>query len=499
MPDLPDRRAQLLVTSAIMLQVFLSALDTTIVSTAMPTVVASLGGMGIYSWVFSIYMIASTIATPIAGKLSDQLDRRTMYLASIAAFMLASMTCGLAPSMIALIVSRAFQGMAAGTMFAVSLGLIGLLYPPHQRARLQGFISALWAIASIIGPPLGGYVVDQFSWRWTFYLNLPLGILALVFIYRYLRDTEAKTAQPPIDNRGAILLAILLVGFLTTVTNAEHLALSLMLPILAVTVLLAAAFWRHEQRTAAPVLPIHLWRRTEIAAANLATMTTAVGAFGLIIFAPLYVQGVMLGSARQAGLVLLPLSIAWAIGSFISGGLINRAGYRTVSVTGSAVMFIGFVVQIALAGRLSFVQLMSLCFLGGCGMGMVTNVVTVAVQNAVERHEMGVATSSTIFSRALGAAVGISLLGAILSLTTVHRLQALSNGIAPGTMAEVRSLLLPETRLVLSPERLMQLKHGLSHGLQMVFLCCAFISFVAILVSLKVSPAKPMTTAELSA
>ncbi|MGH7491406.1 MAG: MFS transporter, partial [bacterium] len=291
-----------LVTAAIFLQVFLAAVDTTIVSTAMPTVVAALGGMRWYSWVFSAYMIASTIATPIAGKLSDQFSRKRMYLASIIAFLAASMLCGASPNMVWLIVCRALQGLAGGTMFAISLGLIGVLYPAHQRGKMQGFFSSLWAIASIIGPPLGGYVVEHLSWRWTFYLNLPLGALALAFLSRFFHDAERGTVKQELDFAGAAVLSVLALGLLLTVTNLDRFSPVILAIVLAATTACVILLIRIERLAEAPIVPLHLLRTPAIAAANLTTLATGVCAFSLILFAPLFVQGVMLRPATHAGL-----------------------------------------------------------------------------------------------------------------------------------------------------------------------------------------------------
>ncbi len=463
----------------------------TIVSTAMPTVVAALGGLRWYSWVFSAYMIASTIATPIAGKLSDQFNRKGMYLASIGGFVAASMLCGLSSSMIWLIVCRALQGLAGGTMFSLSLGLIGVLYPPQQRGKIQGMISSLWAIASIIGPPLGGYVVQHFSWRWTFYLNLPLGLIAIVFFSRFFHETGHAPVRQVIDYAGAAVLSLLAVGLLLVVTN-----LDLLPPLFLAVVLLTLAaggmlLLRIERRAAAPIVPLHLLRRPEIAAANLTTLTTGVCAFSLILFAPLFVQGVMLRPATQVGLVLLPFSFGWAGGSLASGHGVNRFGYRNLAMAGAVLMILSFWYQVTLGTLATLLQVSSVCLAAGLGMGLVTTAVTVAVQNNVAPQELGVATASTIFSRALGAAIGVSVLGAVLSQRVAHELKNVFPEASAQAMSEIRGLLLPESREQISRELAAQLQNGLSAGLRTVFLACAGMAVLAFLITLRVSSHKP--------
>lgn len=478
----------MLVTLAIFLQVLLAALDTTIVSTAMPTVVAALGGLNLYSGVFSAYLIASTIATPIAGKLSDQFNRKNMYLASIVAFLATSMLCGVARNMIWLIVCRALQGLAGGTMFAISLSLVGVIYPPHQRGKIQGFISSLWAIASMIGPPLGGYVVQHFSWRWAFYLNLPIGILAMVFIHRFLHDPAHPHKHVKVDYAGAALLVLMVTGVMILFNNLE--AISRIVLLIAFAVIAALLFWllHVERKAAAPIVPLALLRQSDIAAANLTTFIMGVCAFSLIVFAPLFVQGVLSGTATQAGLVLLPFSIGWGLGSFGSGHYMHRFSYRAIAMSGVVFMVAGFGYQTLFLHTASFFQLAAVGFFIGIGMGMATNAITVAVQNTAPPEQLGTATASTIFSRALGAAIGVSILGAVLA----HRVAANVGGpAANGGLAEVRALLLPETRMHISTEALAHLQTGLAGGLHFVFGICCALAALTFFVAMRVSAQRP--------
>ncbi|MEK7728107.1 MAG: MDR family MFS transporter [candidate division KSB1 bacterium] len=484
-------RSTRLVTLAVFLQVFLAAMDNTIISTAMPTVVAALGGMRWYSWVFSAYLMASTIATPLAGKLSDQFSRKRIYLLGIAVFLLASMMCGVAPNMTWLIAWRIVQGVAAGTMFAVSLALTAVLYPPHQRGKVQGLFSSLWAIASIIGPVLGGYVVEHFSWRWTFYLNLPLGLLALVFINRHLNEPERTISRQQIDYRGAAMLTATITGLLYLVTNFDRLTPALALAGVFALVILFFLLLRLERKAVAPILPLALFRRKEIAAANLATFSTGVGAFGLILFAPLFVQGVLLRPATEAGLVLLPFSFGWAGGSLASGHMVNRLGYRNLAVLGAVLMMGGFVYLSTLGISSTLLEVSLACGIAGFGMGMITTAITVSVQNNVTQQELGVATASTIFSRALGAAIGTGVLGALLALRLASELKAVFPHNPSGAITEVRSVLLRELRTQMSPELLAQMQHGLAQAMRTIFHACVVTSLFALLVALRVSAQRP--------
>ncbi len=491
MPFADRSRAVLLVTLAIFLQVLLAALDTTIVSTAMPTVAAALGGMHLYSGVFSAYMIASTIATPIAGKLSDQFNRKKMYLASITAFLATSMLCGVAPSMIWLIVCRALQGLAGGTMFAISLSLVAVLYAPHERGKIQGIISSLWAIASMIGPPLGGYVVQHLSWRWAFYLNLPVGILAMAFIHRFLHDPATAGRHATIDYAGAAVLTTLVAGVMVLSNNLQAFSRLALLLSGAALVALLLVLVRIERRAVAPIMPLALLRQGDIAAANLTTFVTGICTFGFIVFAPLFVQGVLSGTATAAGLVLIPLSIGWGGGSFSSAHFLNRVGYRPVAMLGALFMIAGFGYLSFAMHSPTFAGIATVGFVIGAGMGLATNVITVAVQNSAAPQHIGTATSSTIFSRALGGAVGVSLLGAILAGRVAALVGGSAAGGANGGLAEIRALLLPETRAQIPPESFVHLQRGLAEGLHTVFAVCGVLSLAAFLVTLRVSARRP--------
>ena len=494
--EIDDRRHRFLVTIAIFLQVFLSALDTTIIGTAMPTVIAALGGLNLYSWVFAVYMLTSTVSTPISGKLSDQISRKKLYLTGIAGFVISSWLCGLAQNMTMLIIFRAMQGLAAGAMIAVSLGLIAVLYPPEKRGRMQGLLASIWAITSMFGPLIGGFVVEHFSWRWSFYLNLPIGVAAWFFVKQYLHeDSRAVSESPPrqvqIDYLGAIILVAGVVSFLLSITNETHSALAWRLALFALSLVFLFIFFQIERRAADPILPLNLLRRREIAAANLTTFVTAFGTFGMIMFAPLFVQGALLGSPSQAGMVLIPFSIGWALGSLTSGHAVNRFGYRTLALTGTIIMTIGLIFQTQLDTSASLFHIAGVSFIIGLGMGLTTTAITVSVQNTVESAQVGVATSSTVFSRILGASIGVSVMGAILS----YRLETLLHGVFPGlnnsALSEVRQLLLPEARPQISAASLKILQHALEDGLQYAFIFAAITTFIAIFIAARVSSQRP--------
>jgi EmrB/QacA subfamily drug resistance transporter len=504
-----DRRHVLMVTVAIFLQVFLSALDTTIISTAMPTVVAALGGLNLYSWVFAAYMLTSTVATPIAGKLSDQISRKKLYLAGIAGFVISSWLCGLAQNLTMLIIFRAVQGVAAGAMIAVSLGLIAVLYPPEKRGRMQGMLASIWAITSMFGPLIGGFVVEHFSWRWSFYINLPIGVTAYFFVKRHLQENTGQIAaikQNPaavqIDYSGAITLVIGVVTFLLSITDEIHSAPVWRILLFAISLCFLFIFFQIERRAANPILPLALLRRREIAAANLCTFVSAFGMFGMIMFAPLFVQGALLRSPTAAGMTLIPISLGWALGSLTSGHTVNRFGYRGLALTGAIIMTIGLLLQTQLESTTLLFHIAGVSFIIGLGMGLTTTAITVSVQNTVDPSQVGVATSTTVFSRILGSSIGVSLMGAILSSrleTLLHgpkapdgrSLAGVFAGMNGSALSQVRSLLRPAVRAQIPPEALKILQHALEDGLRHAFYFAAAAAFVAIFIAMRVSSQRP--------
>ena len=354
------------------------------------------------------------------------------------------------------------------------------------------FIILVMISLGIMVPAAPGYVVEHLSWRWTFYMNLPVGLIAIVFISRFFHETGRVAVKQEIDYAGAAVLSLLAVGLLLGVTNIDLFSPAILATSLLAVIACLFLLIHLERKAASPIVPLHLLRRPEIAAANLTTLATVICAFALILFAPLFVQGVMMRSATQAGLVLLPFSFGWAGGSLGSGHLVNRFGYRTLAMLGAGLMITGFAYQVMVGMHAELLQVAAVCLIVGLGMGLATTAVTVSVQNSVPPRELGVATAATIFSRALGAAVGVSVLGAVLSQRVAHELRNVFPEAGVQAMAEVRALLLPESRAQIAPELAAQLQHGLSAGLRTVFLACLGIALLALFITLRVSAHKPV-------
>jgi EmrB/QacA subfamily drug resistance transporter len=431
---LARRRA---ITAGLLLGMTLGALEATVVGTAMPTVIAALGGLAHYSWVFSAYLLTSTASVPIWGRLSDLYGRRRMYLLGVVVFLIGSAASGAAMSMTQLILARALQGLGAGAVVPISQAIVGELYALSERARAQAWFSGVWGLASIAGPLVGGYITDAISWRWVFYINIPAGLLALVII---------TVAYPPSSNRHRVVVdwtgALLLFGGISAVLLALSgegsgfgwaAASAVLLSLLVVV----------ERRTSEPILPLDLLTRKLTSRAFTVVFLAACAMFGAIAFVPLFVQVVLGGSATAAGQVLTPLFFGWVVTAIIGARATLQFGYRTVAITGAVIMAAGFAGLQALSPDAGRNALYGACLVIGAGMGLQMLSLLLAIQHGVERSRLGIATSMNAFARNIGAAVGVAVMGAIVS----HGVAGLPLGSGPDALASSSLALDAATRL----------------------------------------------------
>jgi EmrB/QacA subfamily drug resistance transporter len=388
----------------------LGALEATVVGTAMPTVIATLGGLAQYSWVFAAYLLTSTASVPIWGRLSDLYGRRRLYLAGIIVFIVGSALSGAARTMTELIVFRAIQGLGAGAVIPLSMTIVGELYALEERARTQALFSGVWGLASIAGPLVGGYVTDALSWRWVFYLNLPFGILAAVVI-ALVYPPGTRIAGAKVDWLGAALLF----GGVTALLVAVGGTTAAVLPWLAATAVLLTALVFVERRARDPILPLDLFRHRVVSYSLVVVFLSGMAMFGAIAFVPLFVQGVLGGTATQAGQVLTPLFLGWVVTSIVGARLTVRIGYRPVAVAGGVLLAAGFAVLALTGADTTFGVLLTAVLVLGCGMGLSMLSLLLAVQHGVDRSQLGIATSLNQFSRSVGAVVGVAAMGAILA------------------------------------------------------------------------------------
>jgi EmrB/QacA subfamily drug resistance transporter len=424
-----SRKRVIVVVIGIMFSLFMAAVETTVVATAMPSIVGQLGGLAHFSWVFSAYMIATTTTTPLYGKLSDIYGRRPTFLVAMAIFLVGSILSAQSQSMNQLIGFRAIQGLGAGGLMPLSFIIIGDLFSFEQRARMQGLFSGVWGVASILGPLLGGFLVDQLNWRWVFYINVIPGFLAGTLFWTAWRESarHGEKATPPVDYAGA---GILTAGVVSLLLGLFEMETAGGLSLIAASAALFAALYGVERRAVDPVLPLSLFRDRLFVTGVIHGTLAGWAVFGSASFVPLFVQLSLEKSATVAGTALMPQMLAWVIASIIGSRLLLRLSYRTIILFGMACVTVGSFLLCFLSMETSLATLMFNLGLTGVGMGFSVPAFMIAVQSTVAREKLGTATATLQFSRIMGGAVGVSVMGLILSRQLTANLMAAGAGSA---------------------------------------------------------------------
>lgn len=463
-------RGQWLVTIGILLGIFMASMEGTVVATAMPTIVSKIGGLGSYSWVFSGYMLAATTTLPIYGKLSDIYGRRRIYAIAMILFLIASIFCGMARSMPQLIVSRVIQGLGAGGVLPLAFIIVAAMFTLERRARMQGLFAGVWGVSSIVGPLLGGFLVDRASWPWVFYVNLVPGALAVALIWFFLEDDPRHlgAAAPPVDYLGA---AVLTAGVVTLLLGLfePHTPLGRAL-LAAAAGLLVLLIWI-ERRAHDPIFPVPLFRDRLFLASCGQGLGAGWAVFGSIAFVPLFVQAVLGASATEAGATLIPLSIGWPLASITGSRLLLRVGHRPLAITGMCMLVLGTLLMSqhtagAAPGRVG----LSLAMMG-LGMGFSVPSLMIAVQSTVERRHLGAATATIQFCRSIGGALGVGVMGAVLAARLASGLSAAG---ADPSAVSIDRLLDPLARAATAAAVQQLLKEALTGAVQAVFIVALF-------------------------
>lgn len=419
------------ILSGVILAMLLSSLDQTIVSTAMPTIVQELNGLEHISWVFTAYMLGSTVTVPIYGKLSDIFGRRGLYLLGIVIFLGGSVLCGLSQSMTQLILFRAIQGIGGGAMMVNSFAIIGDVFPPAERGKYQGMIGGVFGLSSIAGPLLGGWITDNTSWRWVFYVNIPLGIIAILVLAANLPKISSHIKDKTIDWLGAFFIITTLVPLLLSLVwggsvyqwVSWQIIASLVLAFISLFIFIAI-----EKRTRNPILSLDLFKNKVFLVSVCALFLTAMAMFGAIIYVPIFSQGVIGGSATHAGLVLTPMMLSLVAASTISGQIISRTGkYKSLAILGTAITVFALFYFSTIGIDTSNTELIIRMIFLGLGLGTTMPIFTLAVQSAFNKERLGEVTAGSQLFRNVGGTVGTAILGGIMNSRLTHHIGNLQN------------------------------------------------------------------------
>ncbi|RSK29304.1 MFS transporter [Bacillus sp. HMF5848] len=464
---------------------FLAAIEATIVSTAMPAIAADLEDFSLYSWVFSAYLLMNAVTVLIYGKLSDLFGRKPIIVFGIIIFMLGSILCGFATSMEMLIAFRFLQGAGAGAVMPIASTIVGDIYTKEERAKIQGYLSSVWGISAITGPALGGLIVEYLSWHYVFWINIPLGILAIMGIVLFLHEDITKKKHI-IDYQGAVLLLISIstLMFVLVEGGVHYEWTSWQIITLSIVCLTATVlFFFQEKRAYEPMLPLDIWNNRSIVIANITALTTGAMLIGISSFLPAFVQGVMERTPIVAGFTLTTMSIGWPIAATFAGQMLLKIGYRKTAVLGGLGLLIGSSIFVTLTAEAGPVIAAVGSFFIGVGMGLTTTAFIVSIQTAVSWQRRGVATASFMFMRTIGSTIGAALLGGILNSRLYQHIASSNEVNSANLNLDATTVLLDAQRRSALPIELKQLlQEGLSIALHNVYVVVGIFALVSMVV-----------------
>jgi len=463
------KRQMLFTLAGLMLAMFLSSLDQTVVGTAMPRIIADLGGFTKYTWVTTAYTITSAVTIPIIGKLVDMYGRKWFYISGIAIFLLGSALCGFSQDMNQLIIFRGFQGIGGGVMMATSFVIVGDLFPPAERGKYQGYMSGIFALSSVIGPTIGGFLTDSVSWHWVFWINLPLGMVVLFLLFRFFPNLRPDNLKHSIDYLGVTTLILCVVPALLALTWGGHEYAwnsPQIIGMFLFSLIMAILFILIERRAKEPIISLELFKNNIVSVSIIVSFLTSVGMFGAIVFIPLYFQGVLGASPTSSGNFMIPMMMGVMGGSLLAGQLLSRAGghYKIIGITGIAIMCIGIFLFSRMNVDTTYGTVIGFMVITGLGLGTTMPSFTIAVQNAVPYKQMGAATSATAFFRSIGGSVGLAILGSVMTNRfTAELINKIPDSIKASLPSEALTSLTRNPQALVSPEAQAQLRELFNH------------------------------------
>ncbi|MFC7392018.1 MDR family MFS transporter [Scopulibacillus cellulosilyticus] len=471
----------------LMIGTFLTAIEGTVVSTAMPKIVSDLHGIQLMNWVFSIYLLVSAVTTPIFGKLSDLFGRKIIFNIGVILFLIGSILCGISHSMGQLIFFRAIQGIGAGSIMPVSTTIIGDIFPPKKRAGMLGLISMMWGIAGVAGPLVGGFFVDQISWHWIFFINIPFGIITMLMVSFGLKETLEKEKKS-IDYLGAVTFAISIFSLLYALQKAgedRQWMTPGMISLYVIFIVFLGLFLLVEKKVKDPIIPLELFRKRIITVANLIAFLVSAVLMGLNVYMPMWVQGILGYSATNSGFVLTPMSITWIAGSFLCSRLLITRGATFISILGTAIIIISSLWFTMLTVSSSQIQFYLITAIEGIGCGLLITLCTVCVQASVNWKMRGASTASNMFFRNLGQTVGVAIMGtyfnSMINASVSSHNHSHSEKLSVGQLNE---LINPQDAVKLTGSVVHSLKEILVSAIHDIFVFVLILSIAALIVSI---------------
>ena len=488
----PRKRKFIIIAS--LLALFLGALDALVMSAATPTIVADLGGLHLYSWVYSAYFLARAVSLPVFGKLADIYRSRRLFIISICIFMLGSILAGLAQNMMQLIISRVLQGIGAGGNFALVYIVLADISSPADRGKTLSLGSFIWGLASVLGPTFGGVVVTYFSWRWIFFVNVPLGAFCLLGIALFLIDVREKKKEAAIDYWGAVTLSTAILGLLIVFLLAgrsfdwvspQIIGLSI------ITIAAGIAFYYAEKKAREPILSLDFFSSRGFSIGNGSAFLASFTIFTLFAYSPLFIQGALGKTPLQMSVAMLSMSMGWSIGALVCGQMVNRFGQKPSTIFGCLCLVVGGGIMITFSADTSLTACSIVLGLDGIGMGFVSMATLLVVQDSLDISDLGVATSSHQFARTLGGTIGIGVSGSFVTMTLSNVMESLMKtdlkNLPPSLNIEIKQnieiIFRPEVQAVLAPEIQKTMQEAVAQGVLTVFWITFFASLLCLLLS----------------